>query len=186
MHRQHLLQKLQSYNPIDDTDAATLKRFIEFINAHPDCFERSLKVGHITGSAWIVNQARNATLLTHHRKLDIWIQLGGHTDGNPDTLASAIREGQEESGIDTITPLSESIFDVDIHPIPARGDEPEHFHYDVRYAFIIDFDQPFTVSEESIDLAWVPINDLEQYSQEQSMLRMKRKWDENWLKLKGF
>ena len=69
----------------DEADAARLRRFIE---AQPRCFERDcFDDGHITGSAWVVDPAGSRVLLTHHRKLGKWLQLGGHSDGEPDTLA---------------------------------------------------------------------------------------------------
>ena len=72
----------------------TLDRFIKFIEQNPNCFERSNK-GHITGSAWIVNHDNSKVLLTHHRKLNLWLQLGGHADGEPDTKAVSLKEAQE-------------------------------------------------------------------------------------------
>src|SRR5215510_11521790 len=92
----------------------------QFVAANPNCFERSLQIGHVTGSAWIVDLDRTHALLTHHRKLNKWLQLGGHADGDPDILRVALREAREESNLDAIRPVSENIFDVDIHVIPAR------------------------------------------------------------------
>lgn len=176
MHRKPLLDKLNAYQPIDAEDAQIHQRFIEFVNQHEDCFERSLKAGHITGSAWLVDDTGQSVLLTHHRTLDIWVQLGGHCDGNPDTLAGAMREAQEESGILELAPLSQEIFDLDIHPIPARGHEPAHFHYDVRYLMQTQGNTQFVVSEESHNLAWIPMDQLAKYTQEAALHRMKRKW----------
>ena len=130
--------------------------------------------GHVTGSAWIVDQAGERTQLTHHRKLNMWIQLGGHSDGDPNSLNVALREANEESGL-TVNPVAESIFDLDIHLIPARKSEPAHYHYDVRYILVADSDA-FTVSEESLDLAWVSPKELPTLTDEESMLRMLAKW----------
>ena len=123
-------------------------------------------------------------LLTHHRKLDIWVQLGGHADGEADVASVARREGLEESGLGSLQLLDcapgeslqgPGIFDVDIHRIPARKSEPEHLHFDVRYAFQAG-GLDVRVSEESHDLAWVPIDGLDAVTREESMLRMARKW----------
>lgn len=176
MHRQDLLNKLAAYHPVDEADEDCLKRFIRFVENEPDCFERSLKIGHITGAAWLVDASRNKVLLTHHRKLGSWMQLGGHADGNSDTLAVAMQEALEESGIEELRPLSAGIFDLDIHPIPARPGEPEHLHYDVRFAVEVTGSEEYTVSHESFDLAWVDISGIEEYTREESMLRMARKW----------
>jgi 8-oxo-dGTP pyrophosphatase MutT (NUDIX family) len=121
-----------------------------------------------------VNEPGTHVLLTHHRKLDRWLQLGGHSDGDPDTLAVARREAEEESGL-PVRVLGTAIFDLDVHEIPARKGDPAHYHYDVRFIFVADH-EGFEVSDESHDLAWVPIDGLADYSTEESLLRMGRKW----------
>lgn len=148
---------------------------IEFVKSYPNCFDRSLLIGHITGSAFIINKGKNKTLLTHHHKLEKWLQLGGHSDGDPDTVNVALREAEEESGLKKIIPLSSEIFDVDVHEIPARKDEPAHFHYDIRFLFEADDSEPLVISSESKDLAWIPLDRIEEYTREESVLRMVRK-----------
>ncbi len=143
MHRQPLLQLLYQHQPTDPLEQAMTQATIAFVAQHPDCFDRSLLIGHITGSAWIVSPDRQQTLLIHHRKLDRWLQPGGHADGDPDVAAVALREAQEETGLTSlrlVNPVGAThpeqevaIFDVDIHPIPARADVPEHLHYDIRF-----------------------------------------------------
>jgi 8-oxo-dGTP pyrophosphatase MutT (NUDIX family) len=148
---------------------------IQFVDTHPDCAERTLAVGHLTGSAWIVDRDRKHVLLTHHRKLDRWMQLGGHADGDLDIRAVAEREAYEESGLKKVELVSAAIFDVDRHRIPARGAEPEHWHYDLRFVFEANPHEAFVVSEESHDLAWVELTRIQDYTTEESMLRMARK-----------
>ena len=177
MHRQPLLDQLAAYRVEHPNEVETVERFLDFVKSQPECFERTLAVGHITGSAWIVTPDGSEVLLTHHRKLDRWLQLGGHADGDPDVIAVALKEAQEESGLDEFELLGNGIFDLDIHPIPARKNEPEHLHYDVRYVFRATGHTDFTVSEESHDLRWVPINDVQTLTVEESMLRMVRKWE---------
>ncbi len=146
-----------------------------FVRRQPDCFERTcFEDGHITGSAWIVCPQRRRVLLTHHRKLKKWLQLGGHSDGDANTLRVATREAEEESGL-RMKPLSEGMFDIDIHTIPARGDDPEHKHYDVRFLFEADDHAPLTISDESNDLRWVLIEELHNLTSEESVLRMAHK-----------
>ncbi len=175
MHRAPFLSLLEEYAARHLREASCCQRYIDFVKAHPDCFERSLKVGHVTAAAWVLDKSGRRVLLTHHRKLDRWLQLGGHVDGDPDVLAGAAREAREESGIDLLEIVSEKIFDLDIHRIPARGDEPEHLHYDARFLFRANGSEDFTVSDESHDLAWVPLEQLGDYSSEASMLRMAAK-----------
>ncbi len=176
MHRRFLLEKLSQHSPIDEHEAAMLLDIIDFVNRYPNCFERELEVGHITGSAWIIDSDRSHALLTHHRKLDRWLQLGGHSDGQANTLEVALREGREESGLAELRPLLDgAIFDVDVHLIPARKQEPEHYHYDVRFLFEADRQAALTISDESHDLAWMPLDEIEAQSDDESILRMVRK-----------
>ena len=176
MHRSPLLRYLTDYQQQWPEETILVQRFINFVEAHENCFERSLLQGHVTASAWVVNQAGTHVLLTHHRKLNKWLQLGGHADGNPDVVASALREVQEESGLDKFEIDDARLFDIDIHEIPARKAEPAHFHYDARFVVTATGSEVYTVSEESHDLGWIKINNLWELTEEESMLRMARKW----------
>jgi 8-oxo-dGTP pyrophosphatase MutT (NUDIX family) len=176
VHRQPLLDQLAAYLDQHPQESDTIGRFMEFVRTRPECFERSLLEGHITGSAWIVDDSGTRVLLTHHRKLDAWLQLGGHADGDPDVLAVALKEAEEESGLVGFEPLVEGIFDLDIHRIPARKEVPEHWHYDVRYVLRPTGSTAYIVSEESHDLRWVPLDEVSSLTQDESMLRMVEKW----------
>ena len=175
MHRTDLLELLERYAQRFPEEQATTSRFLDCVRRNERCFERDLWEGHVTGSAWLVDGSGRRVLLTHHRKLRRWLQLGGHSDGNPWPLAVAMQEAREESGLDVV-PLSREIFDLDIHEIPARKQDPAHLHYDVRFALQVVGDEDFRISPESLDLAWVPINELRRFTDEPSMLRMAAKW----------
>jgi 8-oxo-dGTP pyrophosphatase MutT (NUDIX family) len=151
------------------------ERLVAFVAENPEAFERSLLVGHVTASAWIVDPACTQALLTHHRKLGKWLQLGGHVDGDPDLRRAALREAHEESGLRSLRFASDAIYDLDVHPIPARPGEPAHDHYDVRFAFFADPVEPLVVSAESKELAWVPLDALRAYSADESVFRLARK-----------
>jgi 8-oxo-dGTP pyrophosphatase MutT (NUDIX family) len=176
MHRKKLLALLERYRKRYPEESAIVDRFVDFVSTNPSCFYRSLKEGHITGSAWVVDKSKTRVLLTHHRRMNKWVQLGGHTDGHHDVLETALREAEEESGIRGIEPLSEEIFDIAVHTVPAIGNEPEHYHYDIRFAVTTTDSEDYTVSDESHDLAWVEVDKLSDYTTEESMLRMGRKW----------
>ncbi len=178
VHRVSLLEQFKTYRPIDAADAACVARFAAFVAAQPRCFERGLEIGHVTGSAWIVDTAGERVLLTHHAKLDIWVQPGGHCDGDADVAAVALKEALEETGLRDLERVDGAVFDLDIHGIPARGAVPAHEHFDVRFAFRVRVggSETFVVSDESHDLAWVRLDDLERLTRERSMLRMREKW----------
>lgn len=174
MHRRNLLAALARYAERYPEEQVTVTRFRELLESHANCFERDCWAGHITGSAWLLDPDEQRLLLTHHRKLNIWVQLGGHSDGDEDSARVAQREAEEESGL-PVTLLCPEIFDIDIHAIPERKNEPAHWHFDLRFQFRAER-VDFVISEESIDLAWVPLFDLKQYTEEASILRMWQKW----------
>jgi 8-oxo-dGTP pyrophosphatase MutT (NUDIX family) len=177
MPRTSVLKLLRTHaaRALDSHEAAMVADTIRFVETHEDCLLRSCVPGHLTGSAWIIDPARTRTLLTHHRKLDKWLQLGGHADGDSDLLAVALREAREESGLRRTRPVVAEIFDVDRHWIPERKSEPAHFHYDLRFMIEADPAEPLTVTSESKDLAWVDVARVTILNPEESMSRMVRK-----------
>jgi 8-oxo-dGTP pyrophosphatase MutT (NUDIX family) len=152
--RTPLLALLAAYASRFPGEAAVVERFRAFVAAHADCYERSCAPGHVTGSAWLVSHDGARFLLTHHRKLGRWLQLGGHSDGDPDTAAVALREATEESGIAGLVLAAVQPLDLDAHEIPARGAEPAHVHYDVRYLVRAPTGAVVTISDESLALRW--------------------------------
>ncbi len=177
MHRRAVLALLRAHAalPLDPHETAMVADMIAFVEAHVDCLLRSCVSGHLTGSAWIVNPERTRTLLTHHRKLDKWLQLGGHADGDGDLLAVALREATEESGLAAVRAVSPAIFDVDRHWIPPRKTDAGHYHYDLRFLFEADPAAALAISSESKDLAWVAMDQVTALNSEESMARMVRK-----------
>src|SRR3569832_496180 len=119
MHRRPLLNQLTRKEPYNEDERTMNDRLRRVVEQEPRGFERTLQGGHVTGSAWIVDHAHTHVLLTHHRKLDRWLQLGGHADGEADVLSVALREAREESGLAEVTPILAGIFDTDVHVIPA-------------------------------------------------------------------
>lgn len=176
MHRNDFLAKLSRYRPADQRDEAQRRKIQEFVRAHPLCFESTFEPGHLTGSAWLLDAAGRRVLLTHHRKLDKWIQLGGHADGDSNLLAVALREAREESGIKDIVPVSEEIFDLDVHRYPATAAEREHLHFDIRFLLQVRGDDRFAISDESHALAWFTLEELPAMDLDDAVRRMSEKW----------
>ena len=180
MHRQALHDLLGHYQAAWPAERAIAQRFVAFTAAHDDCLLRTCVPGHITASAWIVSADGDRALLTHHKKLGRWLQLGGHVDGEPCVESAALREAQEESGMTDfvferwrgaeLVPL-----DLDVHPIPARGSEPRHEHWDVRFLLRAGRGQALALSDESTDLRWFGSAELAMVTDEESVLRLQRK-----------
>ncbi len=177
MHRTAVLDLLRAHagRPLDAAEAAMTAATLRFVVGHADCLLRTQLTGHLTGSAWIVDRERRRTLLTHHRKLGRWLQLGGHADGDPDLRAVARREAEEESGLTRVRAVAPEIFDLDRHWIPARGAEPGHWHYDLRFLLEADPAEALSVSHESKELAWVAVDAVAGLNPAESMARMVRK-----------
>jgi 8-oxo-dGTP pyrophosphatase MutT (NUDIX family) len=175
MHRNNLISLLKSYKPLPE-EQIHHAQILQFINENPQCFERTLEEGHITASAWLVNKDNSQALLMHHAKLGIWVQLGGHCDGNPNVLEVALREAQEESGIMHIEPVSIDIFDIDIHFIPANKREKEHYHYDVRFLLQVKSDEEINQNHESQALKWFSKRKDLLPTDSRSITRMFDKW----------
>ena len=168
--RQDLLDYLTKY--ANETDV--VHRFLKLLE-HPDAFQRTHLPGHITGSAFIVSEYFSHTLLVHHAKLNRWLQPGGHADGDTNVTGVALREANEETGLVSMELFSTAIYDLDIHPIPERKDFPAHDHYDIRYLIRASASDAIVVSEESHDVRWVALDELERYNAELSLLRLREK-----------
>lgn len=175
-HQRLWLDALDAYAVARPGESASIALFRSFMTARADAACRELLEGHLTGSAWLVSADGRRVLLTHHRKLDRWLQLGGHADGDADLACVALREAEEESGLTGLV-VERTIFDLDRHRIPARGDVPEHWHYDVRYVVRATGSEAFTVSEESHALAWRDVAELAAAdTADESLRRMARRW----------
>lgn len=173
--KENLIHELLQYKAFDEDEAIMVEQVIHYLKTTDHYLGKENLKGHITGSAWIINASGTKALLTHHFKLDRWLQLGGHTELNEDVKVSAYREGLEESGLKSLLLLNEEIFDIDVHWIPERKNEPAHYHYDIRYLFQGDDRLPLNVSHESYDLAWIALDEIESYTQARSVMRMVEK-----------
>jgi 8-oxo-dGTP pyrophosphatase MutT (NUDIX family) len=176
MKRSQLLTLLEQYIPQDAQESEYEQRIVDFVKAHEDCFERSLAIGHVTASAWLLNKDGSKALLMHHAKLNRWFQLGGHCDGDSDVCAVAVKEAQEESGIMGIKPVDGKVFDVDVHLIPANSKEQAHFHYDIRFLLQVTSDEDVVQNRESKELRWIGKDAQELPTDERSVTRMFNKW----------
>ena len=170
-----LLDELRSYEPADDAEAHNVESVVSLLtrSAHP--FSRGqFDPGHVTASCYIVDPD-GRLLLHHHRRLERWLQMGGHVEADEITSAAALREGREESGLPDLM-LDGAILDVDVHAIPESKGDPRHHHFDVRY--IAHTAAPHSVTmddEESNDLAWFTLERAEELMNAPESSRVIRK-----------
>lgn len=176
-----LRDQLNNYQPFNDHEAQMVLRLQHFLDStcNQDPFARELagaapEHGHVTGSAWIINKAHTECIMLHHAKLGKWVQPGGHCDGDANVMAVAQREAEEETGLH-VTALQNGIFDVDIHEIPEYWNTPAHLHFDVRYLFMADQEQPIVSNHESRAVRWTSLDEALLLSGEETVARMVRK-----------
>lgn len=178
-----MLEILNAYKPdsAEQKHWSDIRALVERFG--PSCFYRNhFDPGHITGSGLLLSADGKRVLMNHHKFLNIWICFGGHADGEQDVLNVALREVIEESGIESVEPITGKIFDLDVHDIPANPNklEPPHKHFDIRYLFrVTNFaNENFVESEESRGLRWCNYGEAKELAspQDPSMHRLLDKW----------
>ena len=159
---------------------------MELLDVSGDPFSRGhYEPGHFTASGFVLSPEGDSVLLVLHRKLNRWLQPGGHIDpDDSDLFAAACREVEEETGVTVqVTDGNQAtlpgatlpgVFDVDIHPIPARRSEPAHEHFDVRFLMRTEATD-IMISDESHDAAWVSLNELSERMHDPCEMRVIRK-----------
>jgi len=171
-----LVAALDDYRRRWPEEATVVAHFEDLLADPLDPFVRERLAGHFTASAWLVSDDGTRVLLTHHRKLDRWLQLGGHADGDRDLPRVALKEAEEESGVRGLR-IEPRLFDLDRHWIPEHKGVPAHWHYDLRYVVRAGADEAFVVSDESHALAWRDVRALvADTDADPSVRRMARKW----------
>ena len=171
----NILKDVKFYKPQSKSEKEHKRQIVNFIEKNKIVLGSKNTKGHLTASAWIVNQDINKVLLHHHVAFNKWIQLGGHTEEKENIKKAAMREAREESGLTSLKLLSDNIFDLDVHSIPARGQKQEHYHYDIRYIFTADDSEKIKKTHESNKIAWIELNEISDYTEGESILRMVRK-----------
>ena len=147
---------------------------LAFLAAHPDALARTCAEGHLTGSAFVVDPADGRFVVLHHRKLDAWLQPGGHADGDDDLGAVALREATEETGLHDLV-LRPPAVDLDVHEVCPPG-EPPHLHLDLR--FVVEAPPgsaaagPPPGNDESHEVRWVSVDDLDALHADASLRRL--------------
>lgn len=169
------LHVLSNYQPANEVENQSLNFICQFVEENELYWSRKTLAGHLTASAWITDRDRERAVLLHHKKLNIWVQPGGHIDeADEGLLQASYREAMEETGVTDLTPVSKLPFDVDVHRIPARKSEPEHWHLDIRFWFKTN-QADLNANEESHDMGWFTKSEIEALTDEESVLRMVRK-----------
>lgn len=169
-----LLQQVRQHRAADALEEQHRRAFLELLALPGDTSARShFAPGHVTASVYVVDPATATLLLHHHRRLDRWLQMGGHLEPGETPQEAALREGREESGLSDLRLVTDAIVDLDVHFIPAAKGEPGHHHYDVRYIATTAVPQSIAMDDaESKGLAWLALDRAETLMQEAAATRV--------------
>lgn len=159
-----LLSALRAFTPCNPQEACDQRRLIEALQTRPHVLTRQDESMHITASAWLVNPARTHALMAWHNVYRSWSWLGGHADGDTDLLQVALREVREESGLETVRPITEEIFSVEILTVDGHEKRGEyvgsHLHLNVTYLLEADDCQSLRIRpEENSGVQWFLLDD---------------------------
>jgi 8-oxo-dGTP pyrophosphatase MutT (NUDIX family) len=158
-----MLEQLKTYKPFNEQEEVDKKLIVDFIDRNPDAYDRHNLVGHLTSSAIVVNERLDKVLFIHHNIYNAWGWVGGHNDGDRDFLRVALKEAQEETGVQSIEPYDQEILGLDViyveNHIKNGVYVPDHVHLNVTYLLVADETDELVVNDdENSDVRWFNID----------------------------
>ena len=173
-----LLKQLKAYAPYNEQETNDKEVMIKLLEKESDIFTRENEVAHFTASSWLVNKEHTKVLMIYHNIYHSWSWTGGHADGETDLLAVAMREAMEETGVKTITPVSEDIFSIEILTVDGhikRGKYvPSHLHLNVTYLLEADEAEVLHIKQdENSGVAW--------FTLEEALEKCSEPWMIEWI-----
>lgn len=147
-----LWDTIQNYKPVNPQEEHDRKQMLEFIEHNGDYLERKNLTGHFTASMWTVNKARTKTLMAYHNIYDSWAWIGGHADGMEDLCAVAMKELQEETGVNHARLVSEEVFSLETLTVDGHVKRgvwvPSHLHFNLTYLAEAEEEEKLVVRED--------------------------------------
>lgn len=170
-----LTKQIQNYIPKCEQEEKDKEIMLNFLMSNNNALIRENKIAHFTASSWIVNPKRDKVLMIYHNIYDSWAWTGGHADGEEDLLSVAIREAKEETGIETIEPISNEPFSLEILTVDGhvkRGEYvPSHLHLNLTFLMVADENQQLKIKEdENQGVRWIPITKIRNFVSELWMM----------------
>ncbi len=170
-----LKEMIGSYLPSNEQETNDKKKFQDYLNTFDDVLTRKNEIVHFTSSAFVLNKSRDKALMIYHNIYNSWAWTGGHADGDSNLLEVALREVNEETGINRVKPITTDIFAIDLLKIVGhekRGKYvPEHIHLDVAYLLEADEEEELFIKEdENSNVKWIPIEQVVEYCSEEQMI----------------
>ncbi len=160
-NKEVIMNLLKNHNYIDDKEKESVEKTLDFIENNDIIIGKENEKGHITASAFIINEKRTHMLLIYHKKCQLWLQPGGHLEKNESPLDGAIREMIEETGINSYKLLDNKMFDCDVHEFVDVKNNDRHIHYDLKFIVEASDVSEITIQEEEVDaIKWFPFDEL--------------------------
>lgn len=177
------LERLEAYTPYNDQEIADREAFMYFLKHNTEVLTRENPNGHITASAWIVNESRDKVLMIYHNLYDSWAWTGGHADDDWDLLNVAIKEAKEETGLRTIRALSNAFFSIEVLNVEGHVKKGKqiapHLHYNVTYLLEADDRDALTHKpDENAAVSWFSLAEAVAASTEPYMQKIYSKLNE--------
>ena len=169
--RDHTIEWVESFAPARERETRSRHQTLELLRGTETPFDRKhYAPGHITASGLVLSPDGNSVLLVFHRRLEAWLQPGGHVDrSDPDVVATAVREVREETGVIVANHSTPILAAVDVHLIPANRREPAHLHHDLMFRFTAT-SETLEAAEEVREVVWCPLHRLTDYPLDESLL----------------
>lgn len=168
---QRLRAMVAGHSPADSTESEHQRLVVQLIDEHGEFIaDRTCRPGHVTGSAAVVNAEGTRLVLLHHTKLDIWVQAGGHADGDLDLAAVALREAEEETGIEGLV-IRPTLVDIDVHEVRPPKEDP-HLHLDLRFIVDAPVGAELAINHESRAAVWADANEARALNGEPGLARL--------------
>lgn len=175
-----LIQRVNHYQVLDEIDKRIKNNILDFLNRYNNPLSRDNPVGHITVSAWIINEDHSKVLMINHNLFHSWGYIGGHLDDNPNIIEVIKREIKEETGLSNYKLVSDDILNMEINAVQRHIKNNKlvlsHLHFDIEYLFMANESDKIRIKEdENSGVRWININDIDKYVTEEHMLPLYQK-----------
>ncbi|WP_026678247.1 NUDIX hydrolase [Fictibacillus gelatini] len=174
------IEQIKNYSAFNEQEQKDKEIMLKCLDQFDDVLTRNNDIVHITSSAFVVNKNRDKVLMVHHNIYNSWSWTGGHADGDGDLLHVAIKEVKEETGVETIRPVTDDIFSLDILPVVGHEKRGKyvapHLHLSVAYLLEGDENEQLAIKpDENSGVQWIPFEEIDAYSNEPHMKAVYKK-----------
>lgn len=178
-----LRKQIENYVPFNEQEENDRELMLKYIDLFDDVLTRENKLCHFTASNWIVNKERTKILMAYHNIYKSWAWTGGHADGESNLYNVALREANEETGLEHLKLLGSGIFGLEILTVDShikRGKfVPSHLHLDCCFLLEADEDETLKIKpDENSGVKWIDIDETVRLTNEPKMVPVYTKLNE--------